>query len=236
MPIIPTMKASGEQHGQGHPSIAARPFQVRELTTIPAVADTEFESYADATSECYSSSSSCFSTSRQASCSSSDLVCVGIQQQPVLSYGQWLARRLFLLDCQFLAYCILTHVLYGVKTARHLCSRGAAEASSSWVAAALCGNTAAAAAAGSGCWLPKLARHVGVSWDSMKLLLKLEYLLHRVVRAVQVGPCCGCLLCSIPWCSQSCFFCSGDLSLDCTLHSMLLRQQQLAAQPCQRVV
>jgi hypothetical protein len=59
-----------------------------------------------------------------------------------LTFQQWKMQQLLLLDLQFLVFYAITHLLYGVKTAKVLCSRGLARyPGSTWEAAALCGSS-----------------------------------------------------------------------------------------------
>jgi len=58
------------------------------------------------------------------------------------TFQQWKMQQLLLLDLQFLVFYAITHLFYGVKTAKVLCSRGLARyPGSTWEAAALCGSS-----------------------------------------------------------------------------------------------
>lgn len=85
--------------------------------------------------------------------------CCGVSQQPPLTYAQWRARRLLPSDVQFLLYFILTHVVYGFKTAKHLTTRGffdtsaapgSSNSSNGWLEGYYCSNSATGSGGSSG--------------------------------------------------------------------------------------
>jgi hypothetical protein len=112
------------------------------------------------------------------------------------SYQLWRSRQLLALDVHFCVLYVFTHIVYGVKTAKHLCPRvtqaGGGSIISRWAAAVLCTNnvassvmTHATAALASAAWpLPGrlLLRSVAVL-----LLRPVAVLLQVLFTGVQVG-------------------------------------------------
>lgn len=96
------------------------------------------------------------------------------------SYQLWRSRQLLALDVHFCVLYIFTHIVYGVKTAKHLCPQvmkaGGGSIISRWAAAVLCTNNVASS----------VVTHATAALTRAPWLLPVRLLLRPVAVLLQV--------------------------------------------------